>query len=121
MQGTFTITGEGSESIVKLAVFFNDHNVYNISGNSFFWTFNTDNYQDGATTIMLKGWTIDGQEYQTSKSVEFLSSFIGIQITIRIFGVVTLLIIIKYGRRIIKYGRRINWRKDTEEKKMLEK
>jgi len=99
-QGTFTLTGEGVESIVKLTVFFNDVNVYNVSGNPFSWTFNTDDYQDGATTILLKGWTLNDQEYQISESVVFLSSVTGIQLTIIILVVVALLIIIKYGRRI---------------------
>ena len=110
-QGTFTLTSEGVESIVKLTVFFNDINVYNVSGNSFSWTFNTDDYQDGETTILLKGWTIDNQEYQTSESVVFLSSVTGIQLTIIILSVVTVLIVIKYGRRI---KRRIDAKKTLD-------
>ncbi len=110
-QGTFTLTGEGVESIVKLTVFFNDVNVYNVSGNSLSWTFNTDDYQDGETTILLKGWTIDNQEYQTSESVVFLSSVTGIQLTIIILVVVAFLIIIKYGRRI---KRRIDTKKTLD-------
>lgn len=107
MQGTFTLTGEGSESIVKFTVFFNGQAVYTVSGNSFSWKFNTDDYQDGTIRILLKGEAIDGQEYQTSKSVEFLSSFTGIQITVIVLVAVALLIMIKYGRRI-------NWRKDSK-------
>jgi hypothetical protein len=102
IQGTFTLHGSGPENITSLTVYFNGEDVHSVTSNSISWQFNTADYPSGSTNITLAGWDDQGTLYQRSTDVFFLGGMISNLITVGILGFVAILIILKYGPRLIK-------------------
>jgi hypothetical protein len=102
IQGTFTLRGSGPENITSLIVFFNGEEVHSVTSNSISWQFNTADHPSGSTNITLAGWNAQRTLYRASTDVFFLGGMLSNLITFGILGFVTILIILKYGPRLIK-------------------
>ncbi|MHA1905515.1 MAG: hypothetical protein ACXABC_15430 [Candidatus Thorarchaeota archaeon] len=102
IQGTFTLRGSGPENITSLTVYFNGEEVHSVTSNSISWQFNTADYPSGSTNITLTGLDDQGTRYRASTDVFFLGGMLSNLITVGILGFVTILIILKYGPRLIK-------------------
>jgi len=101
IQGTFTLRGSGPESIQNLTVYFNGDEVHFVTGNSVVWLFNTGDYPEGLTNITLFGVDDASAAYYASIQVTFIGSIVGNVITIGILALVTVLILAKYGPRLM--------------------
>lgn len=99
--GTFTINGNGPETIDNLTVYFNDVEVHFVTGNTISWMFNTANYDGGTTNITLIGITGSGEIYTASHVVVFIAEAMSSMITIGIIVLVVVLILVKYGSRLM--------------------
>ena len=73
ISGTYTINGNGPDTIDNLTVYFNDVEVHFVIGNTIAWQFNTANYDGGATNITLIGITESGEIYAASQVVVFIA------------------------------------------------
>ncbi len=102
ISGTYTINGNGPETIENLTVYFNDIKVHFVTGNTIAWLFNTANYDGGATNITLIGITGSGENYTTSQVVVFIAESISTIITVGIIVLVVVLILAKYGSRLLR-------------------
>lgn len=102
ISGTFTLQGSGPDSIDNLTVYFNDAEVHFVTGNAITWQFNTGNYDGGTTNITLMGITETGQIYSSSRIVVFIGAALTSTITIVIFALVVVLVLAKYGPRIMR-------------------
>lgn len=102
ISGTYTINGIGPETIDNLTVYFNDVEVHFVTGNTIAWQFNTANYDGGATNITLIGITGSGEAYTASQVVVFIAEGISTMITIGILALVVVLILAKYGPRLMR-------------------
>lgn len=76
IQGKFTLTGTGPNTIVFIAVYFNGIQVKNATGYHITFTFDTVDYPNGECNITLMGWDTENNAMQTSEIVEFLDSSI---------------------------------------------
>jgi hypothetical protein len=101
ISGTFTLHGSGPDTIQNLTVYFNDVEVHFVMGNTITWQFNTGNYEGGATNITLIGFTDSGTPYTSSITVVFIGESVNTLITIGIIALVSILILAKYGPRLM--------------------
>jgi hypothetical protein len=102
ISGTFTLHGSGPDTIQNLTVYFNDVEVHFVTGNTISWQFNTGNYEGGATNITLIGLTDSGTPYTSSQTFVFIGEALNTLITIGIIALVAILILAKYGPRLMK-------------------
>ena len=102
ISGTFTLHGSGPDTIQNLTVYFNDLEVHFVDGNTISWQFNTGNYEAGATNITLMGVDNVGDVHYASQQVVFIGEALNTLITIGILTLVSILVIVKYGPRIMK-------------------
>ena len=102
ISGTYTINGNGPDTIDNLTVYFNDVEVHFVIGNTIAWQFNTANYDGGATNITLIGITESGEIYAASQVVVFIAEAISTVVTIVIIALVIVLILAKYGPRLMR-------------------
>ena len=102
IQGTFTLRGSGPGNLTVLTVYFNGEEVHSVESNSISWQFNTADYPSGSTNITLTGWDDQGILYRVSTDVFFLGGMLSNLITVGILGFVAVLIILKYGSRLMK-------------------
>ena len=102
ISGTYTINGNGPDTIDNLTVYFNDVEVHFVIGNTIAWQFNTVNYDGGATNITLIGITESGEIYAASQVVVFIAEAISTVVTIVIIALVIVLILAKYGPRLMR-------------------
>ena len=102
ISGTFTLTGSGPTSIQNLTVYFNGEQVHFVTGNTISWQFNTGNYEGGATNVTLVGITDTGTPYEASQTVVFIGATLNTMITIAIISLVAILLLAKYGPRLMK-------------------
>lgn len=102
IQGTFTLSGSGPEEVANLTVFFNGEQVHFADGNSLSWQFVTNDYSEGSTNITLWGIDDDGTTYHASATYYFIGGATQTFITAGIFALVAVLIIAKYGSRILR-------------------
>ena len=101
IQGTFTLHGSGPENITSLIVYFNGEEVHSATSNSIAWQFNTADFPSGSTNITLAGWDDQGTLYRGSTDVFFLGGLLSNLITIGILGFVIVLIVLRYGSRLM--------------------
>jgi len=106
ISGTYTISGNGPETIENLTVCFNDVEVHFVSGNTITWQFNTANYDGGATNITMIGITGSGETYTAFQVVVFIAESISTMVTIGIVALVAVLILAKYGPRLMRMRNR---------------
>jgi hypothetical protein len=102
IQGTFTLTGNGPEDVQNLTVYFNGDEVHFVIGNSIAWQFNTGDYPGGSTNITLFGVDNVGVRYTASRQVTFIGGIVSNVITFGIIALVVVLILAKYGPRLMK-------------------
>ena len=102
IQGTFTLSGSGPEEVSNLTVYFNDEQVHFVDGNTISWQFVTNDYPEGSTNITLWGIDDDGTTYYASATYYFIGGVTQTLITAGIFALVVVLIIAKYGSRILR-------------------
>ena len=102
ISGTFTLHGSGPDTIQNLTVYFNDVEVHFVTGNTVSWQFNTANYEGGATNVTLVGITDTGTSYDSTQTVVFIGESLNAMIGIVIIALVSVLILAKYGPRIMK-------------------
>ena len=102
ISGTFTLSGSGPVAIQNLTVYFNEEQVHFVEGNSISWVFNTGDYPGGTTNITLIGIDNLGVEYSASRQVSFIDSSMSTTITLVIIALVVILILAKYGPRLMK-------------------
>jgi len=77
IEGTFTISGSGPDSILNLTLFFNGTQVDFESDNQLSFRFDTNDYSLGLMNITLVGEDSEGIIYSKSISKEFISPEIG--------------------------------------------
>ena len=102
ISGTYTLHGSGPTSIQNLTVYFNGEQVHFVTGNTIAWQFNTANYEGGATNVTLIGITDTGTSYDSTQTVVFIGESINTIITIVIITLVAVLLLAKYGPRIMR-------------------
>jgi hypothetical protein len=102
ISGTYTLHGSGPTSIQNLTVYFNGEQVHFVIGNTISWLFDTANYESGATNVTLVGITDTGTLYDSTQTVVFIGGAINTLITIGIIALVVVLILAKYGPRIMR-------------------
>ena len=102
ISGTYTLTGSGPTSIQNLTVYFNGEQVHFATGNTISWLFDTANYEGGATNVTLVGITDTGTLYDSTQTVVFIGESINTLITIGIIALVAVLLLAKYGSRLIR-------------------
>ena len=102
ISGTFTLQGSGPTSIQNLTVYFNGEQVHFVIGNTIVWQFNTGNYAGGTTNVTLVGITNTGTSYEASHTVVFIAEALNNMITIVIVALVVILILAKYGPRLMR-------------------
>jgi hypothetical protein len=83
-------------------VYFNDVEVHFVTGNTISWQFNTGNYDGGATNITLIGIDNLGEVHSASQQVVFIGESLNTLITIGIIALVAVIILAKYGPRIMR-------------------
>jgi hypothetical protein len=102
ISGTYTLQGSGPTSIQNLTVYFNGEQVHFVTGNTIAWQFNTANYEGGAMNVTLVGITDTGTSYDSTQTVVFIGDSVNTLITIGIILLVAVLILAKYGPRLIR-------------------
>ena len=102
IQGTFTLTASGSEDIQNLTVYFNGEEVYFSEGYSLSWQFNTGDYPSGTTNITVIGLDDLGIEYTGTYTVTFLGPLETNLIIFGIFGLIVIILVVRYGSRLTK-------------------
>ena len=102
ISGTYTLHGSGPTSIQNLTVYFNGEQVHFVTGNTIAWQFNTANYEGGATNVTLIGITDTGTSYDSTQTVVFIGESINAIIIIVIITLVAVLLLAKYGPRIMR-------------------
>lgn len=101
VQGTFTLRGSGPEEVQNLTVYFNGDEVHFVTGNTIAWQFNTADYPGGSMNITLFGVDDVGGTYLATRQVTFIGGFVSNAITIGVIALVVILILAKYGSRLI--------------------
>lgn len=101
VQGTFTLRGSGPEEVQNLTVYFNGDEVHFVTGNTIAWQFNTADYPGGSTNITLFGVDDVGATYLATRQVTFIGGVVSNAITIGVIALVVILILAKYGSRIV--------------------
>jgi hypothetical protein len=101
VQGTFTLRGSGPEAVQNLTVYFNGDEVHFVTGNTIAWQFNTADYQGGSTNITLFGVDNVGATYYATRQVMFIGGVVSNVITIGVITLVAVLILAKYGPRLM--------------------
>ncbi|MHA1136889.1 MAG: hypothetical protein ACTSSE_10415 [Candidatus Thorarchaeota archaeon] len=101
ISGTFTLHGSGPDTIQNLTVYFNDVEVHFVTGNTISWLFDTGNYEGGATNITLIGIDDVGEVHSTTHQVVFIGESINTLIYMGVITLVVVLLLAKYGTRII--------------------
>ena len=101
VQGTFTLRGSGPEEVQNLTVYFNGDEVHFVTGNSIAWQFNTVDYPGGSTNITLFGVDDVGTTYLATRQVTFIGGVVSNAITIGVIALVAVLILAKYGSRLM--------------------
>jgi hypothetical protein len=102
IQGSFTLRGSGPEEVQNLTVYFNGEQVHFVTGNTIAWHFNTGNYPGGSTNITLYGVDDTGMEYHATRQVTFIGGMVSNFFTIGILAFVAIVILAKYGPRLMK-------------------
>ena len=102
IQGTFTLSGSGPVEVANLTVYFNEEQVHFADGNTINWQFVTNDYPEGSTNITLWGIDDDGTTYYASATYYFIGGVTQTLITVGIFALVAVLVIAKYGSRILR-------------------
>jgi hypothetical protein len=72
IQGKFTLTGTGPDTIVQIAVYFNGNHIKNTTGKQIKFSFDTADYPNGEYNITVIGWDLENNTTQKSEIVEFL-------------------------------------------------
>lgn len=98
INGDFTITGSGNDSIQELHLYFNGVEVANSSSNKLTFGFRTTNYSPGNTNITLIGRDSSGHWTQITEFKNFLSSTTMIPIILAVVIIVVIAIYFKYFR-----------------------
>jgi hypothetical protein len=104
ISGDFTITANGDNSIVRMAILFNSTPEYSVNDNILKWTFQTADYPNGEYHIQIIGWSLTNE----SSSIEFTKFFverglIGILIPIGLFiAIGVLIVIVLYNQKVKK-------------------
>ena len=101
LQGTFTLRGSGPEAVQNLTVYFNGDEVHFVTGNTIAWQFNTADYPGGSTNITLFGVDDVGATYYATRQVTFIGGVVSNAITIGVITLVAVLILAKYGSRLM--------------------
>lgn len=101
VQGTFTLRGSGPEAVQNLTVYFNGDEVHFVTGNTIVWQFNTADYPGGSINITLFGVDNVGATYYATRQVTFIGSLVSNAITIGVIALVAVLILVKYGPRLM--------------------
>jgi len=102
ISGTFLLEGSGPDAIQNLTVYFNGNEVHFVSGHSVSWQFNTAEFSGGPTNITLVGIDDLGVVQQTSTQVVFIAEGISTIITGAIIVLVVVLVVAKYGPRLLR-------------------
>jgi len=102
IQGTFTLRGSGPEAVQNLTVYFNGDEVHFVTGNNIAWQFNTADYPSGSTNITLFGVDNVGAAYYASRQVVLIGGIVSNFLTFGIIALVVVLLLAKYGPRLIK-------------------
>jgi hypothetical protein len=102
IQGTFTLHGSGPEIVQNLTVYFNGGQVHFVTGNTITWQFDTANYPSGSMNITLFGVDDAGVTYVASEQVTFIGGVASNLLTFGIIAFVAVILIVKYGSRLIK-------------------
>lgn len=102
ISGTYTLQGSGPTSIQNLTVYFNSEQVHFVAGNTIAWQFNTANYDGGSTNVTLVGITDTGVLYDSTQTVVFIADSLNTLITIGIIALVSVLVLAKYGPRLMR-------------------
>ena len=99
IEGVFTISGSGPETILNLTLFFNGTQVAFESDNQLSFQFDTKDYSLGLMNITLVGEDSEGMVYIKSISKEFISPEIGNWIIAIAIGIV----LISLGLKLASY------------------
>lgn len=102
IQGSFTLRGSGPEEVQNLTVYFNGEQVRFVTGNTIAWQFDTGDYPSGSTNITLYGVDDTGMEYYATRQVTFIGGLASNLFTIGILAFVVIVILAKYGPRLMK-------------------
>jgi len=99
IEGDFTISGSGPETILNLTLLFNGTQVAFESDNQLSFRFDTKDYSMGLMNITLVGEDIEGRVYNKSIFKEFISPTIGNWIIAIAIGIT----LISLGFKLISY------------------
>ncbi len=90
IEGTFTFTGAGPETIVNLTLTFNETEVAFEPGHELVHKFETENYPLGYMNITLWGADSEGNLYSVSEMYGFISSDIGLYIGLGVLAIIVI-------------------------------
>lgn len=97
IEGDWTITGTGSNDIVRMDLLFNDNITAQSTNNSLSFRFNTRDHPIGTTNITLIGYLSNGSSIQTTEIREFMDpeeTDRFLYITLSITGIIVVLSIV---------------------------
>lgn len=77
IEGRFTLSASGNESVRALHLFFNDQEVANATGNALTFVFDTKDYPTGETTIRVTALDANGHHDERAVTKTFLSPWVG--------------------------------------------
>jgi len=104
IQGSFTLSGSGSESVQNLTVYFNGEKVHFVIGNTITWEFSTGDYPSGSTNITLFGVDDVGGTYSAYSQVTFMGSETVATIVTVIVALIAVMALVKYRGRLHRSG-----------------
>ncbi len=113
VEGDFTITGSGPDSILNLTLFFNGTQVAFESDNELKFRFNTKDYSLGLMNITLVGKDSEGMVYDKSIFKEFISPAIGNGIIAIAIGIA----LISGGLKLVSYIKNKRYEKQSAAEK----
>ena len=114
IEGDFTITGSGLDTILNLTLYFNGTQVAFESDNQLTFRFDTKEYSLGLMNITLVGEDSEGIVYNKSIFKEFISPKIGNWIIAIVGGIA----LISLGLKLFSYmKKKRNEKKSSDEKK----
>ena len=99
--GDWTISGSGPEGTIKIAILFNDTEVYSVQGKEFSFRFNTDDYWVGEVIIIVRAYLSDSEFVYRTFVREFIDSSFDNMIfafTGGIFAIVIIIYVVRYKK-----------------------
>lgn len=100
--GDWTISGTAPENTKNIKILFNDQEVYNTTGNTFSFRFNTNDYEPGDYTIKVRAYYSENEFYERTLEYEFLDEKVDIVFLVIIIVIIAISVVVS----ILKYRKK---------------